>query len=305
MENTRYNLSTQNTQSGFAAILGRPNVGKSTLLNTLVGEKVAIVSPKPNTTRNRIAGIITKGDAQAIFIDTPGIHHAKKGLNLRMVNTAIAAISEVNIILLMVEAGNKTLEIEKFIANKAAETNARRFLVINKIDRVAKESLLPEIEERLGMMGPFDEIVPISALEGDGVDVIEKLVMESLPPGPHYYAEDIFTDQPERFIAAEMVREQVFIMTQEEVPYATAVTVEEWNERPERVLIRVRIHVETAGQKAIIIGHRGEMIKKIGTAARMSIEKMLGAKVYLDLFVDIVPKWRHDEKMLARLLSGK
>ena len=289
-------------RSGFAAILGRPNVGKSTLLNALVGEKVAIVSPKPNTTRNRIAGIITKGDAQAIFIDTPGIHRAREGLNRRMVNTAIAAISETDIILLMVEAGVKTVEIEKFIAEKAAETRARRFLVINKIDRVAKESLLPEIDERLQNMGHFDEVVPVSALNRDGVDVIEKLVIESLPIGPHYYAEDMFTDQPERFIAAEMIREQVFNMTHEEVPYATAVSIEEWSERSEKLLIRARIHVETAGQKAIIIGRRGEMIKKIGTGARESIEKMLGAKVYLDLFVDIISNRRSDEKMLDTLL---
>jgi len=303
LENSQIN-SRGNTRSGFAAIIGAPNVGKSTLLNALVGEKVAIVSPKPNTTRNRIAGIITKGDAQAIFIDTPGIHHAKEGLNLRMVNTAIAAISEVDIILLMVEAGNKTSGIEKFIANKAAETNSKRFLVINKIDRVAKESLLPEIEERLGSMGSFDEVAPISALNGDGVDVIEKLVMQSLSPGPHYYSEDVFTDQPERFIAAEMIREQVFIMTHEEVPYATAVVVEEWDERPERVLIRARIYIETAGQKAIVIGHRGDMIKKIGTEARKSIEKMIGAKVYLDLFVSISPKWRRNDAMLNLLLPS-
>ena len=303
MENPQNN-SKGNSRSGFAAIIGAPNVGKSTLLNSLVGEKVAIVSPKPNTTRNRIAGIITKGDVQAIFIDTPGIHRAKEGLNLRMVNIAIAAISEVDIILLMVEAGNRTSGIEKFIADRAAETNAKRFLVINKIDRVAKGSLLPEIEERVQSMGPFDEVTPISALSGDGVDMIEKLVMGSLPFGPHYYSEDVFTDQPERFIAAEMIREQIIIMTQEEVPYASAVIVEEWDDRPERVLIRAKIYVESAGQKAIVIGHRGDMIKKIGAAARKSIEKMLGTKVYLDLFVSISPKWRRNDAMLNLLLPS-
>ena len=167
------------------------------------------------------------------------------------------------------------------------------------------ENRLNEIEERLQSMGPFDEVAPISALNGDGVDVIEKLVMESLPPGPHYYSEDVFTDQPERFVAAEMVREQVFVMTHEEVPYATAVVVEEWDERPKRILIRARIYVETAGQKAIVIGHRGDMIKKIGTAARKSIEKMLGAKVYLDLFVGISPKWRRNERMLDLFLPSE
>jgi len=303
LENPQNN-SKGNSRSGFAAIIGAPNVGKSTLLNSLVGEKVAIVSPKPNTTRNRIAGIITKGDVQAIFIDTPGIHRAKEGLNLRMVNIAIAAISEVDIILLMVEAGNRTSGIEKFIADRAAETNAKRFLVINKIDRVAKGSLLPEIEERVQSMGPFDEVTPISALSGDGVDMIEKLVMGSLPFGPHYYSEDVFTDQPERFIAAEMIREQIIIMTQEEVPYASAVIVEEWDDRPERVLIRAKIYVESAGQKAIVIGHRGDMIKKIGAAARKSIEKMLGTKVYLDLFVSISPKWRRNDAMLNLLLPS-
>jgi len=292
---------TEKTRSGFVAILGRPNVGKSTLLNALVGEKVAIVSPKPNTTRNRITGIITRGDAQAIFLDTPGIHHARGALSRRMVNTAMAAIFEVDAILLMVEAGKKTLDIEKHIARKAAGTHAKRFLLINKVDRVPKPSILPEIEERLEAMGHFDEVVPVSAITGDGVDVVEKLVIESLPSGPYYYSPDMFTDAPERFIAAEMIREQVFSVTRQEVPYATAVTVEEWDEAPERVLIRARIHVEAKSQKGIVIGRKGAMLKKIGSGARISIEKMLGTKVYLDLFVDVIPKWRRDEKMLDRL----
>ncbi len=289
------------SRSGFAAIVGKPNVGKSTLLNALVGEKIAITSTKPNTTRNRIAGIITRGDAQAVFLDTPGIHRARKGLNRRMVNIAMAAISEVDIVLMMVEAGSKTLDIEKHIVRRAAETHAKRFLLINKVDRVAKPTILPEIEERLESMGPFDEVVPISALKGAGVDLIEKLVIESLPAGPHYYPPDIFTDQPERFIAAEMVREQVTRATRREVPYATAITVEEWDERSEMVFIRARIHVETQSQKGIIIGKGGSMLKNIGAAARTSIEKMLGTKVYLDLFVDVIPKWRRDGKTLDRL----
>jgi len=286
---------------GFVAIVGRPNVGKSTLLNALVGEKVAIVTPRPNTTRNRIAGILTKEERQAIFLDTPGIHHARDALNKRMVSTAMAALADVDIVLFMVEAGVKILKIEEFIAKKIAETNARRMLIINKTDKIPKRALLPEIEERTGKLGDFEEIVPISALAGDGVEIVEKLVLDSLPPNPHYYPPDVYTDQPERFVAAEMIRERIFLATRQEVPYATAVSIEEWDEREHLVRIAARIHVETKSQKGIIIGKRGAMLKKIGSEARAEIEKLLGTGVFLELFVHVMPKWRRNEKSLDRL----
>ncbi len=276
-------------------------MGKSTLFNALVGEKVAIVTPKPNTTRNRIAGILTKGKSQAIFLDTPGIHNARDTLNKRMVSTAMAALTDVDIILFMVEAGVKTLEIESYIAEKIGETSATKILIINKTDKIPKQTLLPEIEERTEKLGEFNEVIPISALEGDGVDIVERLVTESLPPNPHFYPPDMYTDRPERFVVAEMIREQVFLATHQEVPYATAVSVEEWNERENLVHIAAKIHVESKSQKGIIIGKKGTMLKKIGTEARIQIEKLLGAKVYLELFVHVMPKWRRDEKSLDRL----
>jgi len=293
--------NNEGTRSGFAVIAGKPNVGKSTLLNALVGEKVAIVSPKPNTTRNRISGIITRDDAQAVFLDTPGIHRPRDMLNRRLVKTAFASISEVDVILMMVVAGHKTDDIEKTIAEKASETRAKKFLLINKVDRVEKPSILPEIEERAEALGPFDEIVPTSALKGFNLDTVAKLVFESLPDGPHYYPDDTYTDLPEKFIAAEMIREQVFVVTQKEVPYATAVTVEEWTEKSRHIFVRARIHVERNSQKGIVIGNRGEKLKQIGVAARLEIEKMLGTKIYLELFVDVVPKWRRNSNMLDRL----
>lgn len=292
------NEDSPNTRSGFAAIIGKPNVGKSTLLNALVGEKIAIVSSKPNTTRNRISGIVTRGASQAVFIDTPGIHHTKELLNKRMVKTALGAIFGVDVILFMVEAGAKTQEIEKFIAEKIEETAAKKFLLINKIDRVEKSSILPDIEERISKLGQFDEVVPISVLKGDGLALVEKLVMNSLRPGPMYFPEDVFTDQPERLIAAEMIREQIFKITYSEVPYAAAILIEDWDESESRVLIRAKIHVESQSQKGIVIGKRGSKLKEIGTHARNAIEQMLGQKVYLELFVAVAPNWRKDKSKL-------
>lgn len=288
-------------KSGFVAIVGRPNVGKSTLLNTLVGARLAIVTPKPQTTRNRILGILTRDRLQAIFLDTPGIHRARGGINARMVRTALATISQADIIIHMVEVGVPLDDIEELIAKEIGRTKTPRFLIINKIDTIRdKRKLLPEID-RLRGLGNFDEVAPISALKGDGVEILVDLVEKYLPEGAHYYPPDAYTDLSERFIAAEMVREQVILNTHQEIPYATAVSIEEFKEGGELTRIRARIHVETQSQKGIIIGAKGSMLKKIGTQARLNIEKMVGTKVFLELFVDVIPKWRRDEAALDKL----
>lgn len=292
------------TKSGFIAIVGRPNVGKSTLLNALVGAQIAITTPKPQTTRNRILGILTKDNVQAIFLDTPGVHRAKGGINRRMVETALKTISDADVIFHMVEVGVRDDDIEQMIAKEISKSQKPRFLVINKIDLVRnKKELLPEIG-RLSHLGEFDEVIPISALNGDGLDRLVELVANNLPDGPHYYPPDEFTDVTERFIAAEMIREQIILNTRQEVPYAAAVTIEAFEEKPEIVHIAARIHVETQSQKGIVIGKGGAMLKKIGSAARENIEKMLGAKVFLELFVDVAPNWRRDARLLDRLGYG-
>lgn len=286
---------------GFVAIIGKPNVGKSTLLNKIIGEKLAIATPKPQTTRNRIRGILTRGHLQAVFVDTPGIHRARGGINKRMVKTALATISQVDLVLRLTEPEMPIDELEKMITAEIARYKKHCFLVINKIDKLPrKEMLLPEIQ-RLSAMGNFDEVIPISALTGDGVERLINLVEKYLPTGNHFYTPDEFTDLPEKFFVGEMVREQVILHTHEEIPYAVAVTVEEFTEKPDIVYIRAVIHVETESQKGILIGKGGSMLKKIGTKARLNIEKMLGGKVFLELQVKVLSKWRKNAKLLDSL----
>jgi len=293
--------SPRPTKSGFIAIVGRPNVGKSTLLNALVGAKLAIVTPKPQTTRNRILGILTRGNLQAVFLDTPGIHRARGGINRRMVHTALATISQADIIMHIVEVGTPLDDIEELIAKEIGKIKTPCFLVINKIDLIRdKRRILPEIE-RIRKIGNFAEVVPISALKEDGLDVLIELTGKYLPKGPHYYPPDAYTDLPERFIAAEMIREQVLLNTHQEIPYATAVTIEEFKEGADITRIRARVHVETESQKGILIGAGGSMMKKIGSGARNNIEKMVGQKVFLEIYVDVIPNWRRDEAALDKL----
>jgi len=287
-------------RSGFVSIIGRPNVGKSTLLNSILGEKVSIVTPKPQTTRNRIRGIKTLPAEQIIFIDTPGIHKPRHKLGDTMVKTALEAFKEVDIILFMVEPHDPG-KGDKFIIKLLEEAQTPVFLLINKIDTIKKLDLLPLID-RLKEFYPFKEIIPISALKQDGIEILLKKIYDYLPPGPKYYSDDIITDQLERFMVSEIIREKATEMTEEEIPHSIAVEVIEWKERESGlILIMSNIYVERDSQKGIIIGKGGRMLKAIGTAARADIEKLLNTKVFLELWVKVKKDWRDNRKTLEEL----
>jgi len=293
-------------RSGFVSIIGRPNAGKSTLLNKLVGEKLAIVTPKPQTTRNRILGIVNvparKGRAagQIVFIDTPGVHKPDSSLNKKMMREVQEALEGRDAILLMVDASEKFGRGDRFTLDLVKKTGGPVFLLLNKIDRLEKSRLLPMIAE-YSKLHDFREIIPISALKGDGLELLLDRIMAVLAEGPRYFPKDQITDQPERFLAAEMVREKVLLETAQEVPYASTVLVERWEESPRVTSIAAVIYCEREGQKKIIIGRRGEMLKKIGTAARLEIERLLGAKVFLELFVKVRPAWRESREFVEGL----
>lgn len=300
-------------RAGFCAIVGRPNVGKSTLLNRLLGQKIAIVTPKPQTTRNRILGVLTLPHAQVAFVDTPGIHRARKGLNRYMVEQALGAIEEVDVILFIVEpprgdtaeAMRRPLgEVEQSIVRRLRRARKTIILGINKVDQIRKPLLLPLIDAWNERMD-FASIVPFSALTGDGVDRLVEEVVPQLPVGPQLFPPDMVTDLAERTIVAEYIREQILRFTREEVPYGTAVVVESFDEseREGRNLVRIqaRIFVERDTQKGILIGKGGEMLKKIGTAARLEIEKLLGCRAYLGLEVEVEPRWSERRDALRRL----
>lgn len=286
--------------SGFVSIIGRPNVGKSTLLNSILGEKVSIVTPKPQTTRNRITGIKTLPGAQIIFIDTPGIHKPRHKLGDTMVKTALEAFKEVDIILFMVEP-HESEKGDKFIIKLLERSQAPAFLLINKIDTVKKLDLLPLIDQ-LKELYAFKEIIPISALKEDGIEILLKKIYDYLPPGPKYYSDDVITNQLERFMVSEIIREKATEMTEKEIPYSIAVEVIEWKERESGlILIMSNIYVERDSQKGIIIGKGGRMLKSIGTAARADIEKLLNTKVFLELWVKVKKDWRDNRKILEEL----
>ena len=289
-------------RSGYIAIVGRPNVGKSTLLNRLLGQKIAIVSPKPQTTRNRIAGIRTTDASQTIFLDTPGIHRARSLINRRMVDVALNTLGEVDGILWLVDAREGLRKDDEEIAERLKPLTATVIVLLNKIDAVAKGKLLP-IMQRLAEMLPGREIVPITALKGDGVELVLDRIEKLLPEGPRYYTEGEITDQTERFLAAEIVREKVFLRTREEIPYGTAVTIDEFTEKEEKnlVVVKATIHVERETHKPILIGRRGAMLKEIGTEAREELEKILGCKVFLELFIRVDPGWTQDPNALSEL----
>lgn len=284
-------------KSGFVSIIGRPNVGKSTLLNAILGEKIAIVSPKPQTTRNRIRGIKNVEDAQIIFLDTPGIHYAKGYLNEFMVKEAISAIQDVDVIVYIVEASKTLGKDDSLIIDNLRRIKSPAILGINKTDITRKENILPLIAE-YSKLYTFKEIIPISAIRGEGIEALLKIVAKLLPEGPKYFPEDILTDLPERFIVAEIVREKIFKLTRQEIPYSTAVVIDSFKENPKIVSISATINVERDSQKGIIIGKGGKMLKEIGTLARIDIEKLLGAKVYLELFVKVEKDWTKDKKLL-------
>lgn len=297
------NPPAEGFHSGFAAIIGAPNVGKSTLLNTMIGEKISIVSSKPQTTRNRIAGVSHRPGYQIVFLDTPGIHKSTKALNLKMVETAMNAIADVDLILMVADAAAPDPASEALILDKLKSGKKPPVvLAINKIDLIKKPKLL-EIIDRWQKSHGFVEIVPVSATEGVQVDVLLSALENRLPEGPPYFPEDMITDMPERFIAAEMVREKVFELTAREIPFSTAVTIESFEELPKQNLVRIHaaIHVERDSQKGIIIGKQGAMLRSIGEAARLDIEQMLGTRVFLKLFVRVEKNWSRDARALRRL----
>ena len=287
-------------RSGYVSIIGQPNVGKSTLLNSILGEKISIVAPKPQTTRNKIIGVKTIPDAQIIFIDTPGIHKPRHRLGETMVKTTMDALNEVDLILLMVEP-HEPEKGSTTVINLLKKMRSPVFLLINKIDTVKKQDILPVIDYFKGVYS-FKEIIPISAIKQDGVGLLLKKICEHLPAGPRYYPDDLITDQLEKFMVSEIIREKIIEKTEEELPYSVAVEVIQWKEREDGLVsISCNIYVEREGQKAIIIGKKGAMLKAVGSAARADIEKLLNTKVFLELWVKVKKNWRNDDQLLKEL----
>lgn len=288
--------------SGFIAIIGPPNVGKSTLLNYILGSKLAIVSPKPQTTRNRILGIHNSAQCQMVFMDTPGIHKTKTVLHKSMVKSALAAFHETDILLLVIEMGHPHTSEVSLVVDHLKKTKKQSILAINKIDMYPKEQLLPIIED-YRQIHSFDAIVPISALKGDGVDTLLKEMKSRLSPGHQFFPEDMMTDQSEALLISELIREKIYQLTRKELPYSSAVTLDKVEEIPGKNLISIsaRIHVETNSQKIILVGKQGRMIKSIGRSARLELEKMFGTRIYLDLRVRVEKNWSRDSRALRRL----
>ena len=289
------------TRSGFVGIIGLPNVGKSTLLNQLLGTKVSIVSPKPQTTRFNIRGVLTKDNYQVIFVDTPGIHDAKDLFNQMMVKEALNTLEEVDIILWVMDVTHRIPEEER-ILDLIKKAGKPAILALNKIDLIKKQELLPIIDY-FSKLHDFHAIVPVSALKNDGLDRLLDEIIKILPEGPFYYEPDRVTDLPLSLLIAEIIREKVFMLTYQEIPYSTAVKVEEIREEPEKNLLYIQatIFIERDSQKGIIIGKGGRMLKKIGTLAREELEFLLGKKIYLDLWVKALKDWRERESHIRRL----
>jgi GTP-binding protein Era len=286
---------------GFVSFVGRPNAGKSTLLNRLVGTKLAIVSDKPQTTRNRILGVKNYPDAQVMFLDTPGIHRPLHRMNVRMVEAAVQTIREVDVLALVVDVTEPPGKGDRFVLDLVRNATAPVFLVLNKIDRIKKSRLLP-LMDQYSKLGTFAEILPVSAATGENIDRLERAIIDRLPEGERLYPEDYLTDQPERFLAGEIVREKVLQFTHAEIPFATAVVIDRFEE-PERPGGLIRLHctivVDRESQKPILVGKGGEMVKKIGTAAREELERFFQAKVFLDLHVRVRSEWREDDGVLT------
>jgi len=295
-------------RSGFVAILGRPNAGKSTLLNALAGEKLAIVSPKPQTTRTRVLGVIhvpkKKGrpGAQLVVIDTPGVHRPDSPLGRKMMHDVNEALNGSDLVLAIVDARRREETEDEFLLERVASAKTPAFLLLNKIDLLGgeKRRLLP-LMERYSRRHAFQEIIPISARRREGLDLLVEKLVAAMPEGPPYFSPDQITDQPARFMAAELVREQVLLATSEEVPHSTTVVVEEFEEGEKLTRIAATIYCEREGQKRILVGRQGQMLKKIGTAARLEIEKMLGTRVFLELFVKVHPHWRESRGFVEAL----
>ena len=291
-------------RSGFVAVVGRPNVGKSTLVNRLVGEKVAIVSDKPQTTRNRILAVLNRPDAQIVLFDTPGIHKPMHRMNERMVEAAVGSLGQVDLALWLVDVTEAYGPGDRYVRDVLQRSGKPVLLGLNKIDLVPKPRLLPLIDEYHRLLH-FAEVVPLSGLKGDNVDRLAGLLAAHLPPGERLYPDDFLTDQPERFFVAEMIREQILRHTREEIPYSTAVVIDSFKEGEPVVRIEASILVERDSQKGILIGRGGGMLKAIGSAARREIEAFLGTKIYLGLFVKVREGWREDPAVLDEMGLGK
>jgi GTP-binding protein Era len=294
-------------RSGYNALVGRPNAGKSTLLNALVGSKIAIVSDKPQTTRTRILGVRTLPDAQLVFVDTPGVHRPLHRLNVRMVDAAVEAVRQVDVVALVVDAAESVGAGTRYLLDLVADVRSPVVLVLNKIDLLRRTALLPRIDW-FRQQREFADVVPVSARTGDGVDRLASVLTMRLPDGEPLFPEDYLTDQPERRIAAEMVREQVLAHTRDELPFATAVVVDGFEEvrregadERDRLRIACSILVDRESQKPMLIGRAGAMVKRIGTAARLELERFFGTPVFLDLQVKVRPEWREDERVLDDL----
>lgn len=291
----------QHFRAGFVAIIGPPNAGKSTLLNRMLGQKISITSKKPQTTRNRIVGIVDRPDAQMVFLDTPGVHRAGKALNVRIVDVALAALADVDLILVMADAAAPNTDAEHFLMQKLSAHNTPVILALNKIDCIAKPKLLALIEE-WSRRFDFRAVVPIAARHGTQIEPLMEAMRSALPQGPPLYPPGSLTDMPERFIAAEMIREKAIRLTGEEIPYAVAVTVDDFQESGAERLVKIfaTIHVERASQKGMVIGKGGRKLKEIGSAARREIQKMVGCQVFLKLFVRVQKNWSKDTKALRK-----
>jgi GTP-binding protein Era len=297
-------VEPEHLKSGVVALIGRPNAGKSTLLNRVIGEKIAIVSDKPQTTRTRITGVLTRAEGQIVFLDTPGIHKPGYKLNRRMMTIVNETLSTVDLIVLMIDATKPMGQGDQFVLEMLKRVQTPAFLLPNKVDALRdKTALLPKIG-RYTTEREFGEVIPISGLTGDGVELLIRKIFECLPQGPMLYPEDQMTDQPERLLAAELVREKILQVTGEELPYVTAAVTERWEETEEITRIHCLIYVERPSHRAIVIGRGGARLKEIGTAARADIENLLGRRVFLNLFVKVRERWRDDERALDELGIG-
>jgi GTPase len=294
-------------RSGFVCILGRPNAGKSTLLNALVGEKLAIISPKPQTTRNRIQGVVHvpkskgKDGAQIVLVDTPGVHKPDSSLGRKMMVEVREALEGCDLVLVIMDVAHKFDPRDQFALDLLRGPKTKAFLLLNKVDRIREKSTLLPLIEQYRKLYDFSEVIPISALKRKGLDTLLDKVISALPAGPAYFPEDQITDQPARFMAAEIVREQVLLNTSEEIPYATTVIVENFEEGARLARVAATIYCEREGQKGILVGKGGKMLKKIGTSARLQIERMLGIKVFLELYVKAEPGWRDSRRFVEEL----
>jgi len=297
----------ENARFGTVALVGRPNAGKSTLLNRILGQKVSIVSNKPQTTRNRIVGILNDKRGQIAFLDTPGIHKPLHKLNVRMMDHVHSAFGEADVVALIIDVSEEFGKGDQFVVDllreeKQKNPDAKRIVVLNKIDLLKKNKLLPMMQQ-YGRLELFDEIVPVSASKGEGIEEFVEILFKAMPPGAPRYPTEDFTTQPERFFAAEIIREKVLQHTSDELPYTTAVSIDRWEEDEEKKIIRIyaSIHVERDSQKAIVIGKGADKVKQIGTEARVELESILGTRIFLDLHVGVHERWREDERFLGEL----